>query len=81
MTDCKGLFGKIELKPMNDEEIKTYINEAFSEEVIRRSEDHLLQIMKFRYENYPTKKNDREWLDYSSFVCRRRCQSEAKADG
>lgn len=59
---------------MNDEEIQSYINEAFSEEVIRRYEEQLLSVMKTRYEKYPSDKNDKEWLDFTNYVCRRRYQ-------
>lgn len=44
------------------------------EEIIRRYENQLLKVMKTRYEKYPTKRNDIEWLDFTNHVCRRRCQ-------
>lgn len=62
------------MKPlMKDEDIERYINQAFTEQVIRRYEEQLLGVMKTRCEKYPTEKNDKEWLDYTNFVCRRRC--------
>ena len=65
---------------MKDEEIIGYVNAAFSEEVIRRYEEQLLLVLKFRYEKYPTEQNDAEWLDYTNFVCRRRCRRGVKED-
>lgn len=59
---------------MNDEHLQEYVFEAYVEQLIRNHEDDLLRYMKYRYEKYPSKKNDEEWLNYSNFVCRRRCQ-------
>ncbi len=64
-------------RQMNDKEITTYINEAFSEEIIRRYENQLLSVMKTRYEKYPTDKNDKEWLNFTNHVCKRRYQKVA----
>lgn len=59
---------------LSDEQINKYVNEAFTEQVIQGYENQMLSVMKHRQEKYPTEKNDREWLDYTNFVCRRRCQ-------
>jgi hypothetical protein len=64
----------VKVMELTDQQINEYINQAFSEELIRRTEDHLLSILKFRQEKYPTEKNDKEWLDYTNFISRRRCQ-------
>ena len=59
---------------MDQYELDKYVNEAFTEEVIRSYEEQILGIMKLRQEKYPNEKNDREWLDYTNFVCSRRCR-------
>ena len=59
---------------ISDKELNEYVNEAFTEQLIQNAEDHLLAIMKHRHEKYPTEMNDKEWLDYTYFVCRRRCK-------
>lgn len=66
------------IEKLTHEQITDYINQSFTEDVIRKYEDQLLRVMKTRYEKYPTKKNDQEWLEYTNFVCRRRCQSQQK---
>lgn len=55
-------------------DLDKYVNESFTEKVIRRYEEQILSIMKKRYDKYPTEINDNEWLRYTNFVCRRRCQ-------
>ena len=59
---------------ISDEQINRYVNETFTEQIIQGYENQMLAVMKHRQEIYPTEKNDREWLDYTNFVCRRRCQ-------
>lgn len=59
---------------MEDEELNKYINNALTAQLIRNEEDHLLSIYKFRQGKYPSEKNDREWLDFTNYVCRRRSQ-------
>lgn len=59
---------------LTDEEINQYVNQAFTEEVVQQYENQLLLVMKTRFEKYPTPINDKEWLDYTDFVCRRRCK-------
>jgi len=61
-------------KMISDKQIEEYVNAAFTEEVIRRYEEQILQVMKKRQEKYPSDQNDSEWLNYSNYVCRRRCQ-------
>ena len=57
---------------ISDEELSKYINESFSEEILRRYEDQLLCIFKYRQETYPSEKHDQEWLAFTNFVCERR---------
>jgi hypothetical protein len=64
-------------KYLPEEEINKFINLNLTEEVIMGYENQILSIMKLRYEKYPTKKNDNEWLDYTNYVCSRRCQRNA----
>lgn len=61
-----------ELEIEND--VKKYINDWYSENMIQEFENKILSIMKLRQEVYPSEKNDEEWLNYTNFVCRRRCQ-------
>lgn len=63
---------------INDDDLERYVNEAFTEQLIRNTEDHLLKIMKHRYQKYPTQKNDDEWLIFTNYVCRRRAQRSAE---
>ncbi len=60
---------------ISDYDLEKYVNEAFTEQVIQGYENQLLSVMKHRQEKYPSEKNDREWLAFTNFVCRRRCQS------
>ena len=60
---------------ISDSDLKKYVNQAFTEEVIRGYEDQILSVMKHRQEKYPNEKNNREWLEFTNFVCRRRSQS------
>jgi len=60
---------------MEDEEIQKYVNQAFAEQIIRGYEDQLLGVMKVRQEKYPSEINDKEWLDFTNFVCSRRCKN------
>lgn len=55
-----------------DEEIEKYVNMAFSEEILRRYEEQMLTVLKFRQENYPSKQNDREWLEATDYILKRR---------
>lgn len=57
---------------ISDKELNEYVNQAFTEEVIRRYEDQLLGFYKARQEKYPSDKNDKEWLDFTNYVCKRR---------
>lgn len=61
---------------LDESAMQKYVTEAFAEQLLRAAEDNVLKIMKQRYEAIPTEKNDQEWLDYSNFVCRRRCIHE-----
>jgi hypothetical protein len=60
---------------ISDEDLNKFVNVALSEQLIRNGEDHLLQIYKYRQEKYPSGKNEREWLYFTNYVCRRRKQS------
>lgn len=62
---------------LSDIELEKYVNEAFTEQLIQSYENQILAVMKHRQEKYPTEKNDAEWLSYTNFVCRRRCQRKA----
>jgi hypothetical protein len=68
------------IEKITDEQIQEYINQVFTEEVLRRYEEKILGVMKTRYEKYPTERNNTEWLDYTNFVCRRRCQRQNEKD-
>lgn len=57
---------------ISDSDLEKYVNQAFTEEVIQGYENQILSIMKHRQEKYPSEKNDREWLAFTNFVCRRR---------
>lgn len=59
---------------ISDSDLEKYFNQVFTEEIIRRNEDEIAAVMKRRQEKYPSEKNDREWLEFSNFVCRRRYQ-------
>ncbi len=59
---------------LTDEEINKYVNEAFTTQVIEMYENQILAVMKHRFDKYPTPFNDKEWLDYTNYVCRRRYQ-------
>ena len=59
---------------ISDEQIQTYVNKSLTEQMIRNLEEQLLNVMKIRQEQYPSDVNDAEWLAYTNFVCRRRCQ-------
>ena len=61
---------------IENQEIQNYVNKAFTEQVIRHYEDQILRVMKHRQEKYPSDKNDKEWLDFTNFVCRRRYQND-----
>ena len=57
---------------ITDEEITSYINYYYTEAAIQELEGHLLSILKKRQEIYPSEKNDREWLEFSDWVCKRK---------
>lgn len=59
-------------KSEDDEQIKNYINEYFSETAIRNSEDELLRILKLRSEIFKKESYDDDWLDFTDFVIKRR---------
>lgn len=60
---------------ISDCDLEKYVNQAFTETIIQGYENQMLAVMKYRQEKYPNEKNDREWLQFTNFVCRRRCQS------
>lgn len=60
---------------ISDCDLEKYVNAAFIEKVIQGYENQMLSVMKHRQEKYPSDKNDKEWLAFTNFVCRRRCQS------
>ena len=59
---------------MKDDEIAEYINSALFEQMLQILENDILRILKLRYEKYPTNENDKEWLDYTNFICGKRCK-------
>lgn len=62
-------------RQMNDERnASIYLNETFSEDVIRTFEDQLMSVFKTRAECYPTQMNNQQWLDFTDFVIKRRLQ-------
>jgi hypothetical protein len=65
---------------LNDEEINKYVNEAICEHIIQNYENEILLTLKTRFEKYPTEKNNEEWLNYTNFVCKRRCQHNQKKE-
>lgn len=65
---------------ITDEDINKYINESFTEQVIQNYENQILHVMKTLYEKYPCDKYDAQWLNYTNFVYRRRCQTEHEKD-
>lgn len=64
---------------ISDKALTTYINEAFTEHMIRNHEDKILSIMRIRQKIYPSECSDREWLDFSNYVIRRRGSHESIA--
>lgn len=56
----------------SDQEIEKYINEYFSENYMTILETQMLSFMKSRYEFNPSEKNDREWKNFSTYVCERK---------
>lgn len=68
------------MNDLTDEQINKYVNEEFTETFIEEYENQLLRVMKIRQENYPSKRNDNEWLNFTNFVCRRRCQRNAEKE-
>lgn len=59
---------------LSDDEIVKYINETFTEEIIQGYENQILRIMKKRHEKYSREIDNNEWLDFTNYVCARRCQ-------
>ena len=57
---------------ISDKEIDDYVKESFNEEIIRRYEDQFLLFLKTRMENYPSDKNNEDWLSFTNWVCKRR---------
>lgn len=57
---------------LSNEMITEWINETYTEHVIRNSENAILQTLKARYESDPTEENDATWFDYSDFIVKRR---------
>lgn len=71
---CKDLLGPA--INLSDDQIQSYVNQLFTEQVIQEYENQILAVMKKRQENYPNEQNDREWLAFTNFVCSRRCKHE-----
>ncbi len=57
---------------ISDEELNEYVKKSFNEEIIRSYEDQFLYVLKTRQENFPSEKNDEDWLSFSMWVCNRR---------
>lgn len=66
------------MSELSDYEINKYINEALTELMIKEYENKILAVMKHRQEKYPSEKNDKEWLDFTNFICGRRFQQIEK---
>lgn len=71
---CKEEMAEDKITRISDEDLENYANEALTKEIIWNCENEILKVMKFRFEKYPTEINDKEWLDYTNFICRRRGQ-------
>ncbi|MEK6879402.1 MAG: hypothetical protein AABY22_07340 [Nanoarchaeota archaeon] len=59
---------------ISDSDLEKYINLQFTEEIIRRYEDQILEVMKLRQEKFASEKNNKEWLSFTNFVYSRRFQ-------
>jgi len=57
---------------ISDSDLEKYINLQVIEEIIRSYENQILEVMKFRQKKYASEKNNKEWLSFTNFVCRRR---------
>ena len=57
---------------ISDEELEKYVNESFTEEIIRRCEDQLLAILAHRQGAHPSEKHAQEWFAFKDYVCERR---------
>ncbi len=53
-------------------EIKDYIDTFYIEGMIENLEIQILALLKAKQENIPSEKNDREWKEFSNYVCKRR---------
>lgn len=60
-----------------DDQIHEYMNSFYYEFFITQMEDTLLSVMKDRQEKYPSEKNDKNWLDFTDFVLKRRGDNES----
>lgn len=57
---------------VTDEQITEHINSFYMESMVKQAEDQLLHFLKMRQEKFPSEKHDREWLEFSDYVCKRR---------
>jgi len=57
---------------ISDSDLEKYVNKVLTEEIIQGCENQILAVMKHRQERYSSEKNDKEWLEFTNFVCRRR---------
>lgn len=56
----------------SDRALHKYVNEAFTEELVRNYENYILEALKKRREAYPSEQSDREWLEFTDYVLTRR---------
>lgn len=59
-------------KEITGKNIKDYIDEYYVESMITTLESQILGLLKARQENIPSAKNDREWLEFSDYVCKKK---------
>ena len=57
---------------MDLQELNEYINQALIEQLLQNAEDNLLHVYKTIYEKFPSEIADKNWLEFSNFVVRRR---------
>ena len=71
---------KAMMKKIEDEEISSYISNYYFEDLVQFYEHCLLQVMKSRQEKMPSDINDKEWLNFTDFVCSRRGNRVAQGE-
>lgn len=59
-------------KMIDQDALDKFVTETVLEDAITLTEDHLLYVLKSRQEQLPSEKHDKDWLDFSNYVCKRR---------